>query len=125
MKIDADVIGIVDDDVGICVALDALFRAAGFRVVMFRSAEALLSSTCLQIISCLVLDVHLPGMDGLSLQRRLADDGRTTPIIILTAHPDAEIRARAMDQGAVAFLSKPIKGDLLLAEVARALPQTK
>ena len=92
---------------------------------MFPSAEALLNSTCLQIISCLVLDVHLPGMDGLSLQRRLTDEGRTTPIIVLTAHPDAEIRARALDQGAVAFLMKPVEGDLLLAEVARALTQTK
>ena len=125
MKTEADVIGIVDDDEGVCVALDALFRAAGFRVVMFRSAEALLSSTCLQIISCLVLDVHLPGMDGLSLQRRLTDEGRTTPIIVLTAHPDEEIRARAMDQGAGAFLTKPLEGDLLLAEVTRALPQAK
>jgi FixJ family two-component response regulator len=125
MKTEADVIGIVDDDEGVCVGLDALFRAAGFRVAMFPSAEALLSSTCLQIISCLVLDVHLPGMDGLSLQRRLAGDGRTTPIIVLTAHPDAEIRAQAMDQGAVAFLTKPFKGDVLLAEVARALLQIK
>ena len=125
MKTEADVIGIVDDDEGVCAALDTLFRSAGFRVVMFPSAEVLLSSTCLQIISCLVLDVHLPGMDGLSLQRRLADDGRTTPIIVLTAHPDAEIRTRATDQGAVAFLTKPFEGDLLLAEVARALPRTK
>jgi len=125
VKTETDIIGIVDDDEGICVALDALFRAAGFRVVMFPSAEALLNSMCLQIISCLVLDVHLPGMDGLSLQRRLTDEGRTTPIIVLTAHPDAEIRARALDQGAVAFLMKPVEGDLLLAEVARALTQTK
>lgn len=125
MKTEADVIGIVDDDEGVCAALDALFRAGGFGVVMFPSAEALLSSTCLQIISCLVLDVHLPGMDGLSLQRRLADNSCMTPIIVLTAHPDAEMRARAMAQGAVAFLTKPFEGDLLLAEVARGLSQTK
>ena len=125
MKVPADVIGIVDDDEGVRVALDGLFRSAGFRVVMFPSAEALISSTCLQIITCLVLDLHLPGMDGLSLQRRLADDGRTTPIIVLTAHGDAEARARAMDEGAVAFLTKPFDGDLLLAEVARALSRFK
>jgi FixJ family two-component response regulator len=125
VKVAADVIGIVDDDEGVRVALDGLFRSAGFRVVMFPSAEALLSSTCLQIITCLVLDLHLPGMDGLSLQSRLADDGRTTPIIVLTAHGDAEARARALDEGAVAFLTKPFDGDLLLAEVARALSRTK
>jgi FixJ family two-component response regulator len=125
VKAAADVIGIVDDDEGVRVALDALFRSAGFRVVMFPSAEALLSSTCLQITTCLVLDLHLPGMDGLSLQRRLADDGRTTPIIILTAYGDAETRARAMNEGAVAFLTKPFDAGLLLAEVARALSRIK
>ena len=125
MKVSADVIGIVDDDEGIRVALDALFRSAAFRVVTFPSAEALLSSTSLQIITCLVLDLHLPGMSGLHLQRRLADDGRTTPIIVLTAHGDEAARARAMDEGAVAFLTKPFNGDLLLAEVARALSQIK
>jgi FixJ family two-component response regulator len=125
VKVAADVIGIVDDDEGVRVALDALFRSAGFRVAMFPSAEALLRSTCLQILTCMVLDLHLPGMDGLSLLRRLADDGRTTPIIVLTAHGDAEARARAIDQGAVAFLTKPFDGDVLLAEVARALSRIK
>lgn len=121
MKGAVDVIGIVDDDEGIRLALDGLLRSAGFRVVTFPSAEALLSSTYLQSLTCLTLDLHLPGMDGLSLQRRLADDGRHIPIIVLTARGDAEARARAMDGGAVAFLTKPVDGSLLLAEVTRAV----
>jgi FixJ family two-component response regulator len=125
VNVAADIIGIVEDDAGLRVALDGLFRSVGFRVLMFGSAEALLSSTCLQIITCLVLDLHLPGMDGRSLQHRLADDGHTTPIIVLTAHGDAEARAQAMEEGAVAFLTKPFDGDLLLAEVARALSRIK
>ena len=88
---------------------------------MFSSAEALLSSADLETIACLILDLYMPGMDGLSLQRRLADDGRRIPIIILTAHGDAQARVRAIDQGSVAFLTKPFDGGLLLAEVTRAL----
>ena len=121
----AHVIGIVDDEEGVRAALDGLLRSAGFRVVMFSSAEALLSSPCLRTIACLVLDLHMPGMDGLSLQRRLAEDGRHVPIIVLTAHGDAQARVRAIDEGAVAFLTKPFDGDLLLAEVTRALSRIR
>jgi FixJ family two-component response regulator len=105
MTVVDNLIGIVDDDEGIRLALDGLLRAAGFRVVPFPSAEALLSSTDPQTLACLILDLHMPGMDGLSLQRRLADDGCHIPIIVLTAHGDGEARARAMDAGAVAFLT--------------------
>lgn len=121
MKVAVDVIGIVDDDQGIRLALDGLLRSAGFQVVTFPSAAALLSSTCLHMLACLVLDLHMPGMDGLGLQRRLADEGYHIPIIVLTAHGDGETRARAMDEGAVAFLTKPVDGGLLLAEVTRAV----
>ena len=121
MKAVADVIAVVDDDEGSRVALDALLRSAGFRVVTFPSAATLLSSTSLPMIACLVLDLQMPGMDGLSLQRRLAHDGRHIPIIVLTAHGDGNVRTQAMDQGAVAFLTKPFDGGLLLSEVTRAL----
>jgi FixJ family two-component response regulator len=121
MKGTAHLIGIVDDDAGIRRALDGLLRSAGFRVATFPSAEALLGSTCPETIACLILDLQLPGMGGLSLQRRLANDGRHIPTIVLTAHGDSEACARAMDGGAVAFLTKPFDGGLLLAEVTRAL----
>ena len=114
-------VGIVEDDEGVRVAVDGLLRSVGLRVAMFPSAEALLSSPRLHVIDCLVLDLHLPGMDGLSLQRRLSDDGRRIPIIVLTAHDDAAARASALHEGAIAFLTKPIEDDLLLAEITRAL----
>lgn len=117
----ANFVGIVEDDEGVRVAVDGLLRSMGLRVAMFPSAEALLSSPRLDVIDCLLLDLHLPGMDGLTLQRRLTDDGRRTPIIILTAHDDAAARASAFDEGAIAFLTKPIEDGLLLAEITRAL----
>lgn len=121
MKGTAQLIGIVDDDAGIRRALDGLLRSAGFRVVTFPSAEALLGSTSSETIACLVLDLQLPGMGGLSLQRRLAKDGHHIPIIVLTAHGDSEARTRAMHEGAVAFLTKPFDSGVLLAELTRAL----
>lgn len=118
------IIGVVDDDDGIRAALDGLLQSAGFRVVTFASATALLSSMHLHILACLILDLHMSGMDGLRLQRHLADAGYRIPIIVLTADGDSETRARAMNEGAVAFLSKPFDSDLLLAEVTRAVART-
>ncbi|WP_340115582.1 response regulator [Pelagibius sp. 7325] len=117
----AAIIGVVDDDKGIRAALDDLLQSAGFRVVTFSSAKALLSSVCLPMLACLILDLHMPGMDGLTLQRHLADAGFRVPIIVLTALGDSEIQARALDQGAVAFLTKPIDSELILAAVTRAI----
>jgi FixJ family two-component response regulator len=115
------IIGVVDDDEGIRVAVDGLLRSAGFRVVTFSSAKALLDSVHLHMLACLILDLHIPDMDALSLQRRLADDGCQIPIIILTAHGDSETRAQAVNEGAVAFLTKPFDGELLLAAATRAV----
>lgn len=117
----ANFVGIVEDDEGVRVAVDGLLRSMGLRVAMFPSAEALLSSPRLDVIDCLLLDLHLPGMDGLTLQRRLTEDGRRIPIIILTAHDDPAARASAFDKGAIAFLAKPIEDGLLLAQITRAL----
>lgn len=117
----ANFVGIVEDDEGVRVAVDGLLRSMGLQVAMFPSAEALLNSPRLDVIDCLLLDLHLPGMDGLTLQRRLTDDGRRIPIIILTAHDDSAARASAFDKGAIAFLTKPIEDGLLLAQITRAL----
>jgi FixJ family two-component response regulator len=121
MNASVDLIGVVDDDASIRGALDGLLRSAGFRVVTFPSAEALLVSTHLQTLACLILDLQMPGIDGLSLQRRLADEGYRIPIIVLTAHGKSETRTRAVDAGAMAFLTKPFDSGLLLAEVTRAV----
>jgi FixJ family two-component response regulator len=102
-KVAGVTIGVVDDDEGIRVALDGLLQSAGFRVVTFSSAKALLSSMCLHALACLILDLHMPGMDGLSLQRQLVDAGYRIPIIILTAHGDSETRAQVLDDGPSRF----------------------
>jgi len=114
------VVSVVDDDESVRRAIDSLFRSVGFRVAAFASAEEFLGSEGLGRTECLILDLQMPGMDGLQLQRRLNLDGHRFPIVILTAHGDADARARAMDGGAAAFLLKPFDSDMLVATVRRA-----
>jgi FixJ family two-component response regulator len=116
----APVVSVVDDDEPVRRAIDSLFRSVGFRVAAFASAEEFLGSEGLGRTECLILDLQMPGMDGLQLQRRLNLDGHRFPIVILTGHGDADMRARVMDAGAVAFLLKPFDGDMLVATVRRA-----
>src|SRR5260370_29358618 len=116
----APVVSVVDDDESVRQSIDALLRSVGFRVAAFASAEEFLGSEDLGRTACLILDLRMPGMDGLQLQRRLNLDGHRFPIVILTAHGDADARARAMDAGAAAFLLKPFAGDMLVATVRRA-----
>lgn len=117
-------IGVVDDDSGIRVALNDLLQSAGFSVVTYSSAKALLNSVHLHMLACLILDLHMPDMDGLSLQRHLADAGYRLPIVVLTALGNREMQAQALDQGAVAFLTKPIDSEMILAAVTRAVADT-
>jgi FixJ family two-component response regulator len=116
----APVVSVVDDDESVRRAINSLLRSVGFRVAAFASAEEFLGSEGLSRTECLILDLRMPGMDGLQLQRRLNLDGHRFPIVILTAHGDADARARAMDAGAAAFLLKPFAGDMLVATVRRA-----
>jgi FixJ family two-component response regulator len=115
------VIAIVDDDESIRRALSSLLRSAGFAVADFPSAEAFLASEDREPIGCLVLDCRMPGMQGLELQRRLAATGDSTPIIFLTAHGNAAVRAQALATGAIAFLSKPFDAGTLLAALDEAV----
>jgi FixJ family two-component response regulator len=116
----APVVSVVDDDEWVRRAIGSLLRSVGFWVAAFASAEEFLGSEGLGRTECLILDLQMPGMDGLQLQRRLNLDGHRFPIVILTAHGDADARARAMDAGAAAFLLKPFDGDMLVATVRRA-----
>ena len=100
-------IAIVDDDQSVRDAVTNLFRSMGFPAVAFASAEEFLNSGSLDQTSCIVLDVQMPGMDGLSLQRHLAAAGRHIPIVFVTGYPDAGLRDKAMSLGAVCFLTKP------------------
>jgi len=98
-----------------------LIRSFGFTVMVFASAEEFLRFGSLQDTSCLVLDVHMPGMSGLQLQSHLAAAGYRIPIIFITAYPDEQTRARALEAGAVDFLPKPFGDDALLNGIRSAL----
>jgi len=117
-------IAIVDDDEPLREALGSVMRAAGFSTSTFGSAEEYLDSAGRQRTACLVLDVRLPGMSGIELQRRLANDGDETPIIFVTAHGDASLRDSLMKAGASGFLNKPVRSDALLKEIRAALAGT-
>jgi FixJ family two-component response regulator len=115
------IIAIVDDDGPLCEALESVLKAAGFAVCSFGSAEAFLDSPVRPEIVCLILDVRLPGMSGIELKRRLSETGDTVPVIFVTAHGDASVRAVVMKGGAKAFLNKPFRSDELLHATRAAL----
>jgi FixJ family two-component response regulator len=118
---DTGVVAIVDDDQSLRRSLRNLLASVGFRVAAFASAEEFLTSAAGEPIGCLVLDLRLDGMSGLGLLRHLADSGSRIPVVILTAHGDEQARQRALQAGALAFLSKPVLGDVLLDTVSQAL----
>jgi len=112
---------IVDDDDALRNSLDNLIRSVGFRAQGFSSAEAFLTSNQPRDTACLILDVRMPGMNGLALQRQMVVANWQIPIIFITAHADDEARARALDAGAVAFFYKPCREDDLLHAIDVAL----
>jgi FixJ family two-component response regulator len=114
-------ISIVDDDDSLRNSLDNLIRSVGFRAQGFPSAEALLSSNQLHETACLILDVRLPGMNGLELQRRIGVAKWRIPIIFITSHADGDARARALEAGAVDYLFKPFREEQLLDAIDAAL----
>jgi FixJ family two-component response regulator len=102
-------------------AIRRLLDAAGFQVVTFASGEALLEGKAAASADCLILDVHLPGMSGFELQRRLKERGVHTPFIFVTAHDNGAAREYAERAGAIAYLPKPFIGRMLLDKVCHAL----
>ena len=117
-------IAIVDDDDALRTSLDNLLRSVGFRTHGFSSAEAFLRSDHARETACLILDIRMPGMNGLELQRQMIAADWQIPIIFITSHIDDEARARALDAGAVAFLYKPCREDDLLQAIDVALQQS-
>lgn len=115
------VLSLVEDDASVRTAIARLIRSFGFRVDVFASAEEFLCRESLGDTSCLVLDVQMPGMNGLQLQSHLAAAGYHIPIIFITAYPDERIRDRALEAGAVAFLTKPFGEEALLKGIRAAL----
>ena len=112
---------IVDDDESVRESLEALMRSVGFAVNIFASAEEFLDSDHLRNTDCLILDVRLPGMNGLELQRQLATSHSEIPIIFITSYEDDEVRARALNTGAVDYLLKPFNDEDLLDAIDVAL----
>jgi FixJ family two-component response regulator len=114
-------IAIVDDDAGVRQAATNLFRSMGFQARSFASAEEFLGCGAVDNASCLVLDVQMPGMGGLSLQRHLTASGRHIPIVFVTGYPDDGVRTKAMQSGAVCFLTKPFEEEALIDGLRTAL----
>jgi FixJ family two-component response regulator len=112
---------VVDDDAGMNQAIERLLNAAGFRALTFPSGEALLKSGAAAAAACLVLDVHLPGLSGFELCRRLTQDGMVLPVIFITAYDDPDSHAQAKSAGAIAYFTKPFPGQSLVAAITRAL----
>jgi FixJ family two-component response regulator len=109
-------ISIVDDDDALRSSLENLIRSFGWRAQGFSSAEAFLRSNQVHETDCLILDVRMPGMSGLELQRQMAVANSHLPIIFITSHQDDDRRTQALEAGAVAFLYKPFyEGELLNA----------
>ena len=118
-------ISIIDDDESARRSTTRLIESFGFRATAFESAESFLGSGKLECSSCLIVDVRMPGMNGLQLQSQLAAAGCRIPIIFITAYDDQESRRRAMQAGAVAFLAKPFTDGQLLQWIRSALCQEK
>ena len=110
------VIAIVDDDPSVREGLQSLIRSAGWRAEAFCSAQEFLARPGAEAPSCLILDLQLPGLSGLDLQKRMAEVALDIPIVFLTGHGDIPASVKAMKAGAIEFLTKPVEeGDLLRA----------
>lgn len=115
------VVVVVDDDEPLRKALASMLRASGFRVITFASAEEFLASFERRTASCLILDVRLPRMSGVELQRHLAEIGESIPIVFVTAHGDDNLRNMLLNSGASSFLAKPVRREALLAAIGAAI----
>ena len=116
-----ELIFVVDDDDAVRASLRAVLETAGYRTTVFESGIAFLDFPHTALGACIVLDVKMPGLDGLDVQRRLDDRGATLPVVILTGHGDIAMAVQAMRAGAADFLEKPVSRDRLLESIARAI----
>jgi FixJ family two-component response regulator len=119
------IVYIVDDDLDVREALDSLVRSVGLGSRTFSSAREFLSGERPDVPGCLVLDVRMPGLSGLELQRELADVGILIPIVFVTGHADIPMTVRAMKAGAVGFLTKPVHDEDLLDAIQQAIERDR
>ena len=114
-------ISIIDDDPSFRDAARRLVNSLGYRARTFASAEDFLQSDGLNGSACLILDVKMPGLSGIELQNHLVEQGNATPIIFVSAVPDATVQATAFNAGAIGFLSKPFREESLITHLDVAL----
>jgi FixJ family two-component response regulator len=119
------VISVVDDDESMREATRALLRSTGYEVKTFASADSFLAASAIRETECLVLDIRMPGIDGLELQRRLNEAKSPVPIIFVTAHDDTAHREKAFQAGAMSFFPKPFDAKAFLAAVQAAVSRAK
>ena len=112
---------IIDDDASIRRAVKRLIKVAGFKAKTFGSAREFIDSGHYQSAGVLVLDVRMPGMSGLELQKYLTDSGSAMPVIFITAHEDIQARRKALEAGAIDFIKKPFEDQTLLDGIQMAL----
>ena len=115
------VISIIDDDASVRVATDRLVRSLGYIAHTFASAEEFLASSQANDTCCMIADVQMPGMSGIELQSHLLAQGRRLPIIFITAFPEESARTKALNAGAVCFLTKPFDGPTLVRHLDAVL----
>jgi FixJ family two-component response regulator len=119
------IVFVVDDDVSVRESLELLIRYEGWQAEIFASADEFLSRPRARVPSCLILDLSLPGLSGLDLQRRIASERTDMPIIFITGHGDVPSTVQAMKAGAVEFLTKPFTDDALLSAIRQALERSR
>jgi FixJ family two-component response regulator len=119
------IVFVVDDDISVRESLELLIRCAGWQPETFASAQEFLARPRLLVPSCLVLDVTLPGLNGLDLQKRIAVDRIDMPIIFITGYGDVPTTVQAMKAGAVEFLTKPFGDDVLLSAIRHAIERSR
>src|SRR5262245_49094631 len=125
MALVTPIVFVVDDDISVRESLELLIADAGWRPELFASAQEFLTRSRPRSPSCLVLDVSLPGLNGLELQKRISSDRTEMPIIFITGHGDIPMTVQAMKEGAIEFLTKPIAPDVLLKVIQGALTRSR
>lgn len=118
-------VAVVDDDESLCRSLPRLLRASGIESIAYRSAEDFLGDASRPRFDCLVFDIHLGGMSGIELARRLADGGSTVPVIFITAHDEPSVREQARRAGCEAYLRKTDAGEAVVEALRKAIRRLK
>ena len=114
-------VAIVDDDPGVLRGLKRVLEASHFTTKVFNCGEAFLDCESENCVTCIVLDIHLGGISGIEMRRRLKAMGSTIPVIFMTSHDSAAVRREAMDAGCTAYLQKPFSGHTLIDAIRNAM----